>query len=150
MMDPFETEFRKHRWDRWEYTAGQYASLKSAGIPCRHGVYVVRSPSPLSRVRGSSNVVYVGQSGGGKRRGRQGIGPGNGGPGRLFNTRGPDKLVREQIESLFPGQRFSIECSFVDEDPGVIEQRLLKAYLQEHFELPPANHNAGVRRIGDE
>ena len=128
MSGHFETEFSKHHWERWKYQAGDFGSLKSAkpGIPYRYGVYIIRGPSELPRVRGSSNVVYIGQSGGGQRRGKQRIGPGNASRGRLFNTRGPDEIVREKIEQLFPGQQFSIECAFLDhEDPKTIEQTLL-------------------------
>jgi len=140
----FEREYQKLSWNRWPYPAGHLASLKkgSPAIPCRHGVYMIRAPKPLPRVLGSSNVVYIGQAGGGVRAGKQGIGPGNGGPGRLFNTRGPDESVRERIEAMFAGQEFSLECAFVDrEDPEVIEERLLRAYLDDHCELPPANHS---------
>ena len=86
-------------------------------------------------------MVYLGQSGGGKRGGRQGIGPGNHRPGRLFNTRGPDQGVRERIETVFEGKQFWAECAFLDEDdPKSFEDRLLRAYLDDHLELPPANH----------
>jgi hypothetical protein len=140
----FRQEWLKHDWTRWRYRAGNFASLKTASplIPCRHGVYIVRAPALLPRVRGSSEVVYIGQSGGGKRGGKQGIGPGNGGPGRLFNTRGADEVVREKVEALFDGQEFILECTFVEkEDPESIETRLLRAYFEDHCELPPANHN---------
>ncbi len=140
----FDQECGKFQWKRWQYLAGHLDSLKTAAppIPCQHGVYIIRAPAPLARVRGSSDVVYVGQSGGGKRGGKQGIGPGNGEPGRLFNTRGSDEVVREKIESLFNGQRFSLECAFVEQDdPESIEERLLRAYFEDHYELPPANHN---------
>jgi hypothetical protein len=97
---------------------------------------------PLNRVRGSSDVVYIGQAGGGILGGKQGLGPGNGGPGRLFNSRGSDKVVRDKIEALYPGQRFSLECSYTDQaDPHDIERALLAAYFADHCELPPANHN---------
>jgi hypothetical protein len=80
----------------------------------------------------------------------EGIGPGHGGPGRLFNTRGPDEIVREKIESLFPGQRFSIQCVFIDNsDPKLVECRLLEAYFQDHCELPPANHSGGTLSTDD-
>jgi hypothetical protein len=99
----------------------------------------------LPRVRGLSDIVYIGQSGGGARRGQQGIGPGNGGPGRLFNTRGSDEIVRKMIEALFPGQIFRVECVFLDtEDPEMVEAELLAAYLEDHCELPPANHSSRV------
>lgn len=140
----FEQEWRKYEWRRWRYPAGDFASLKAASplIPCRHGVYIVRGPTPLPRVRDSSDVVYIGQSGGGKRGGKQGIGPGNGGPGRLFNTRGADEVVREKVEALFKGQEFILECTFVEKDnPEAIETRLLHAYFEDYCELPPANHN---------
>lgn len=138
----FQATYAKREWARWDYVAPSFAALKSAGIPCRYGVYIIRGPSLIPRVRGSSNVIYVGQSGGGARRGRQGIGPGNGGPGRLFNTRGPDQLVREKIEGLFRGQLFTIECTFDDNnDPKAFERELLDAYFADHYELPPANHS---------
>jgi len=144
MADRFEQVRQRHRWEErsWEYLAGRLPSLKQKGIPPRHGVYLIRAPVPLPRVRGSSNVIYIGQSGGGARRGRQGIGSGNGGPGRLFNTRGPDKVVRELIEALFPNQNFRVECAFLDppEDAELVEAELLRAYLEDHCELPPANH----------
>lgn len=94
----FERAYEELQWSRWPYVAGQFHSLKNGAplIPCRPGVYVIRAPSPLNRVRGSSDVVYIGQSGGGTRGGKQGLGPGNGGPGRLFNTRGSDKVVRDK------------------------------------------------------
>ena len=144
MRAAFEGEYGKRDWRCWEYRAGDLKSLKRArpSIPCEHGVYIIRAPEPLPRVRGASNVVYVGQSGGGSRGGKQGIGPGNGGPGRLFNTRGADELVRKRIEGLFPNGTFVVECTFVSspEDPEELEARLLRAYVETHCELPPANH----------
>lgn len=145
MCDRFEQAYQRLNWMSWQYPAGNYRSLKGADpqIPPRYGVYLIRAPSALSRVRGSSDVVYIGQSGGGARRGMQGIGPGNGGPGRLLNTRGPDERVRKMIEALFPGTTFLVECVFLDsEDPAVVEAKLLGAYLEDHCELPPANHSS--------
>lgn len=108
-----------------------------------HGVYLFRAPHKIPRVRGASDVIYIGQSGGGLRGGKQGIGPGNSSPGRLFNTRGPDEWVRQKIEELYPGESFIVECSFTDEeDPSQIEKELLLAYLDAYFELPPANHQS--------
>ena len=144
MCDLFEHEYNKLEWKRWKYKVGDLASLKRASppIPPKHGVYLLRAPNPICRVKGASNVIYVGQSGGGKRSGAQGIGPGNGGPGRLFNKRGHDKVVREYIEGLFPQEEFLVECHFTrnHEDPEEIEGRLLLAYFRTHFEFPPANH----------
>ena len=87
----------------------------------------MRAPHQLGRVHGSSNIIYIAQSGGGKRGGNQGIGPGKGNPGRLFNTRSADEKVREKIESLFPNEEFTIECYFTEkgEDPEKVETKLL-------------------------
>ncbi len=137
----FDDACRNLKWDSWNYTAGNFRSLKNGipAVPNRRGVYLIRAPSPLPRVLGYSDVVYIGQSGGGTRGGRQGIG------GRLFNTRGPDELVRHKVEALFSRQEFHLECAFVDgQDPKVIEAELLRAYFEDHCELPPANHNHGA------
>jgi hypothetical protein len=141
MADQFEQRCASEQWKSWRYTAGQFESLKKNAdrpIPCLRGVYVIRAPQPMPRVKGCSNVVYIGQSGGGKRAGKQGIGPGNDRPGRLFNTRGSEEIVRRKIEDLYSGSDFTIECSFVD-DPGPLEKDLLDAYFETHLELPPAN-----------
>jgi hypothetical protein len=149
MADDFEQQCALVHWERWPYPAGQFESLKKGHrpIPPRHGVYLIRAPQPIPRVRGHSDVVYIGQSGGGKRGGKQGIGPGNGGPGRLFNTRGFEQHVRDKIEGLLSGSEFVLECTF-DVDPGQFEGDLLKAYFETHLELPPANHNSGIKVDG--
>jgi hypothetical protein len=147
MADEFEQQCATLEWRSWRYSAGHFEKLKTAEprIPFLHGVYVIRAPEPIPRVRGSSDVIYIGQSGGGKRAGRQGIGPGNGGPGRLFNVRGFEQIVRTRIETLvFPGLEFILKCAFVDH-PGDLEGRLLASYFEDHFELPPANHNRGLQ-----
>lgn len=76
--------------ESWKYIAERYQELRrnpNHPIQPRHGVYLFRAPIDIPRARGISDVLYIGQSGGGRRGGRQGIGPGNGGPGRVFNTR---------------------------------------------------------------
>ena len=141
----FEDACGNLKWDSWNYTAGDVRSFKNGtpAVPNRHGVYLIRAPSPLPRVRDYSDVVYIGQSGGEKRKGKQGI------HDRLFNTRGPDELVRDKVEALFSQQEFHLECAFVDgQDPEVIEDGLLLAYFEDHCELPPANHKHPKRRKG--
>ena len=144
MADLFLEQYQKFTWEKWSYLAGQFQILKRANppIPAKHGVYLIRI-KPICRVRGTSDIMYIGQSGGAGRGGLQGIGPGNGGPGRLFNTRGPDEWVRKEIERLYPST-CCVECYFTSlgEDPRKIEESLLRAYLKTHLELPPANHQS--------
>jgi len=55
---------------------------------------------------------------------------------------GQTKTFVAKIEALFPAGRFVLECTFVRKgDPKTIEDQLLGAYLVDHCELPPANHN---------
>lgn len=142
MNDRFAIAYAAHSWKSWSYVAGDFRSLKDLVRPIwtQHGIYLIKAPSPIQRACGSSNVVYIGQSGGGKRSGTQGIG------GRLFNTRGSDKIVLNKIEGLFPGKQFTLECACLDNvDPAITEAELLQAYFDDHCELPPANHSCRIK-----
>lgn len=140
-MNYFQDEFKKYEWSAWEYSGSKgVISLKNAienSIPNKYGVYVIKSPVKLNRIKGESDISYMGQSG--ERKGIQGI------KGRLFNTRGFEAQIRKKIESMFPDQLFKLECTFTTNDghtPKTIEGNLLRAYLMMHFELPPANHQS--------
>ncbi len=144
-MSEFEAKFvevyKKRVWTQWEYPAGDLSSLRKADhpIPPGYGVYIFRSPKPLCRVRGKSDVVYIGQAGGWNRSGKQGIAQ------RVFNTQSESAAwVRKAIEKLFQGKTFVFECSCTSEheDPKVIENKLLCAYRDTHLEIPPANHQS--------
>jgi len=144
MSDLFQQEYINYKWDPWTYKSGGFSSLKKASpaIPPKYGVYIIRAPHEINRTKGASNIIYIGQSGGGVRKGKQGIGTGNSSRGRIFNTRGKDKIIREMIESLYLNKGFIIECYFTmpDEDPKKIEGILLELYVKTYYELPPANH----------
>lgn len=147
MRNYFNKEFSRYKWRTWPYKPGHFEDLKNdcEPIPPEHGVYIIKSSKNIPRVRRKSAVIYIGQSGGGKRGGKQGIGKGNNRPGRLFNTRGLDKCVREKIESMSANKEdFSVICHFTNkgEDPKDIENKLLTAYLKTYYELPPGNHQA--------
>jgi hypothetical protein len=145
-MSNFQKEYKKYIWLKWNYeTSKGISQLKDIKekIPAKHGVYIIRSYDNLNRVKGSSNIIYIGQSGGGKKKGRQGIGGDNKNIGRLFNSRSKvEKFIIYSIEDLMPNTKFKVECCFEINgmDPITIESYLLKAYLVDHFELPPANH----------
>jgi hypothetical protein len=151
MIDLFQGAYNKWQWCRWTYPSGNLLSLRESccPIPPKYGVYIIRAPQPLNRVKSSSDVVYIGQSGDKKRE--QTIGPVYGPRGglqkrgRLLNTRGRDAQVREMIEKLYPQSKFIVECYFTNqgENPKTIEIELLSAYLETHYELPPANHKLG-------
>ena len=137
-MSAFETEFMQNIWTTLAYNSdnGIIQLKRHAQLPNQYGVYIIRAPFGLNRVRGNSNVVYIGQSG--ERGGKQGI------HDRIFNTRGVEELVREKIESLFPNQNFTLQVCLTGQQNGqlarALEKQLLSAYLNTHYELPPANH----------
>jgi len=147
-MMKFEEHCKRFDWETWTYPPGKIESLKKANKRIRpdHGVYIIRAQQLLGRAGGSSNVVYIGQAGGKPKGGKQGIGKGNGCPGRLFNTRGADKIIRLLIEEKHACSEFRVECYFTkpDVDPRHLEMDLINSYVMEFLELPPANHNRSI------
>ena len=142
ILDKFHEEYSKYKWEKWEYNSNdKFISLKTLTknlIPHNHGVYIIRASVKLSRVKGKSDLVYIGQSGGKPRGGIQGIG------GRIFNRRGQEMWILSHIERMYPNSIFFIECYFSNkkEDPKQIEDNLLRAYLHTHYELPPGNNQS--------
>jgi hypothetical protein len=145
-MNNFNNEYNKYRkWHSVKYnTKNGINELKTTKIPAKNGVYIIRASQKLNRVNGKSDIIYIGQSGGGQRKGNQGIGSKDNSIGRLFNTRSTHELnVRKKIEELHPKSKFKVEyyLTKVNQDPKIIENGLLTAYFNDHFELPPANNH---------
>jgi hypothetical protein len=145
-MENFNNEYKKYRkWLTVKYnTKNGINELKTKKIPAKHGVYIIRSSKPLNRVNGNSDIIYIGQSGGGIKAGKQGIGSKEDSQGRLFNTRNSHEIkVRKKIEELHPNSKFKVEYYLTkfNQDPKIIENGLLTAYFNDHFELPPANNH---------
>lgn len=145
-MSHFDNEFSKyHPWREWSYLGSdRLESLRYRATPPiapKHGVYLIRACIKVSRIESASDIIYIGQSGGGPRKGEQGIGPNNGKSGRLYNVRGLDKWIRHQLENKFQDRMFKLQCYFTNgnEDPLVIEKQLLAAYIKDHLEPPPGN-----------
>jgi hypothetical protein len=136
MDNVFEKAMADYNWKKLPYASGQLKSVKNL-IPNTPGVYILRAPKAIHRVDGCSNVIYIGKAGSLKDT-KQGL------QGRLFNTRGAaEKWVRDHIEAKFTTGEFILQFTEIKgEDPKMIEERLLKAYLENHGELPPANHQS--------
>ena len=62
MGGQFEDACRNLKWDSWNYTAGDFRSLKNGtpAVPNRHGVYLIRAPSPLSRLSDIETPNFTG------------------------------------------------------------------------------------------
>ncbi len=140
----FEYTWHEMGFSRNPYWAGRMKEIRHL-LPDLPGVYVVRCPEPFPRVFNESPVVLIGHSGGG----------GGGGPrviaDHLFNAESPDLALLGRIESMYPKHRFVLEVHSIQPQDGIdnlpahlarLEDTLLRAYLSDHLELPPANHRS--------
>ena len=144
MQDTFQEEYKKFKWEKYKYNSENIKSSIEPITKCKDdcikkecGVYIIYAPCLLSRVNGSSNVVYIGSTAQQTMK------------DRLTGTRS-DTILREKIESPFPNQVFTIECYFAEkkdkpkkENLEYIETKLLIAYWERYYELPPANCEKG-------
>jgi len=104
-----------------------------SGIPKESGVYRIVTSEPFGRLRGQSNIIYIGCS----SRGGQGLWL------EIGNLLNPQ---RQHFYTLEPirGAGLQLEYEYVttpDEEAGDIEYHLLDRYEREHLELPPANRS---------
>lgn len=109
-----------------------------ATLPASPGVYVIARSSEVGRLRGASDILYIGMtkaSGGLRQRIRQYFHPG---PTQTTNLR-INRLLHESsdlvlgVRSLSPGEA------------SAEEDGLLARFEREHGELPSHNRQQGVR-----
>ncbi len=108
-----------------------------AGLPNEPGVYVLRSPRPFGRYRGSSDIVYIGStadSKGMKHRIRFYFHPG---PTQETNMRIRGKL--DLVDDLEIGWKSTADPELA----RCLEGDLLADYERDHLELPPFNRQTG-------
>lgn len=94
------------------------------------GVYVLRlkGGTPFGRLRGVSDIVYVGKTDKGLRnRIRQYLHP------------GPTQWTNIRVNEFMRRYRLEFACA-KDGNPKAREHELLRSYLRDHDELPPLNH----------
>lgn len=98
------------------------------------GVYIIRTDKSFGRLKGSSDILYIGKTntkGGFKTRMKQ-----------YFNP-GPSQLTNIRINNFLNNNHVFMEILFLkDNDPESLERDLLKKYMEEHLELPPFNRNS--------
>lgn len=97
------------------------------------GAYVIRHKGgQFGRLRGNSDILYIGKSTGQ-----------NGMRARInsyFNP-GPTQWTNQRIHS-FLQREVPMEISFViTENPRQLESQLLQQYVKDHDELPPFNRS---------
>jgi len=105
------------------------SSRKDKGI-----VYILRCERKISRLKGKSNIVYIGQTKGS-------YGTRYSSSAKVQATSKANKLKYEYIVKNYGAIRISL-CSFNKFGPSLLEAegQLLWWYFQNHFEYPPLNY----------
>jgi excinuclease UvrABC nuclease subunit len=97
------------------------------------GVYAIRRDTSFSRIRGASDILYVGSAA--NQKGLHGrIGQ--------YLSPGPTQWTNKRILALVAettNYRISWLVTETIAKAKALEQELLELYLQEHGELPPQN-----------
>lgn len=125
----YETYFTE--WNSWASFETRFDGL--------NGVYAFRLKSKFGRLRGESDVLYIGMCNQNPEVNQR--------PGiwhRLKNYRqsnnGASQRLKE-VETIFGGKS-NVEYSYVVcENPRAVEKALLADYYAKHLEFPPLNRN---------
>ena len=102
-------------------------------VPRTFGVYVIRKSTAVERVRGASDIVYVGSAC--NQRGLKGR------LSQYFNP-GPSQTTNKRIiEIIGESEEYQIGwCELVAKsDALAFKRRLLERFVEEHGERPPQN-----------
>ena len=102
-----------------------------SGIPKQSGVYRILTREPFGRLRGQSDIIYIGCS----SKGIQGLWL------EIGNLLNPHRQHFYTLEPMRkPGLQLDYEYAATPaKEAEDIEYHLLDRYEQEHLELPPAN-----------
>lgn len=112
-----------------------FTKISINDAPRKIGTYVIRmrNGKPFWRLRGSSDIIYIG-----KTEGKKGIYE------RLlayFRKPGRTNFTNQRIIKM--AKKYEFEISWVQTDkPQDLEMRLLRIYEEDHDELPPLNRSS--------
>ncbi|HEO70545.1 MAG TPA: hypothetical protein ENN80_04730 [Candidatus Hydrogenedentes bacterium] len=136
-----ELDYRTYfeHWRNWETFEDRFDGV--------NGVYAFRLKRAFGRLRGSSDILYIGKAEQDPARNKR--------PGiwhRLNNYRQPNSgssARLRQVEACFGG-RSKIEYAYREcENPAEAERALLDDYYARHMEMPPLNRASGKRSQGN-
>ena len=123
----------KYGFSQWgPFTLGNKKTLLQL-TPAEPGVYVVRhSNGSFGRLRGSSDILYIGKS---EARGgmRQRI--------RGYFNPGPSQWTNQRIHSFLQRQVAMELRVMPTRNPRQLESQLIEQYVADHDELPPFNRS---------
>jgi hypothetical protein len=122
------------RTDKACYNYNKELILK---LPREKGVYVIKANKPIGRLKGCSDIIYVGQ---GTIRNRiqvliRSFLPLN------FREYSSKHTARESFERVARELDLKLKLSYtIVKNPRETEKQLLKAYCRDHIEPPPLNN----------
>src|SRR6266566_8692890 len=102
-------------------------------LPTKFGVYVFRKTTAVGRIRGTSDILYIGSAC--NQNGLQGR-------LRQYFSPGPSQFTNKRImEIVGESEEYEIGwCELALKSEAVaLEQRLLERYFEDHGERPPQN-----------
>jgi len=134
MLSEDAREIAKNQWSEWQaiklnpVTEQNPLKVRKGEV----GIYLIRSRKGIPRLKGVSDIIYVGK---GVLR------------NRIFKAIANDKGQKKcpyysKMLSLFLLE-LNLDLSFsysVTEDAKRLEGLILKEYENDHYELPPLNH----------
>jgi hypothetical protein len=129
-------EFRQPKWSPW-YSLQKLTIEENMeeNIHNKKGVYVIKGKIPIGRIKGKSDIIYIGQ---GSLKGRLyailGYFYGKSNERTWPHTAKKEifRLLSEEKKNLFISYRTTKSCK-------KLEKRLLHKYEKDHIELPPLN-----------
>ncbi|MCK5580755.1 MAG: GIY-YIG nuclease family protein [Candidatus Omnitrophica bacterium] len=100
-------------------------------IPTVPGTYVLIFPKCFGRLKGKSNILYIGKS---SKSLRQRL--------KFYFKPGPTQHTSKRINKFLKENK-EIKISFItNNNPRVLEKKLLQNYFKDHDEYPPLNRNS--------
>ena len=134
MLSEDARKIANNQWSEWQAiklnSVPEQNPLK--GMKNEVGIYLIRSRKGIPRLKGVSDIIYVGE---GKLKNRIGK--------ALAYYKGQKKWpYYSPMLSLFLLE-LNLDLSFsysVTEDAKRLEVLILKEYENDHYELPPLNH----------
>ena len=134
-------DLKKFGFSAWTKIIEDYAYNRNLilKLPKNKGTYVIRADKSISRIKGQSDIIYIGQ---GKIQSRiqqllRSYLPIN------FRNYSNKHTAREAFERILNETELELEFSYVvvdTEEVKEIESRLLKLYCKDHIEPPPCNN----------
>jgi hypothetical protein len=117
----------------WGKFNGLSRSTLLSRVPKKFGVYILRKTTVVRRVRGESDIIYIGSAC--NQNGLQGR-------LRQYFSPGPTQRTNKRILALVTdSEEYEIGwCELAAKSDAVgLEQRLLERYFENHGERPPQN-----------